>query len=116
MKACPNCQSAYEDWIEFCFNDGVPLVPIEPKAAAPQKPASKPAAPPSSLFDAPAPRSVSGADLPDPGNLGRFGVARSAFDAPEPPRAPVVVPPAPEQLPAPTAIAAPLSAADVPNF
>ncbi len=26
MKACPLCKSTYDDWIDFCFNDGMPLV------------------------------------------------------------------------------------------
>lgn len=26
MKACPTCNATYEDWIEFCFTDGTPLV------------------------------------------------------------------------------------------
>ena len=26
MKVCPLCKSDYEDWIDFCFNDGIPLV------------------------------------------------------------------------------------------
>ena len=26
MNACPHCQQTYEDWVEFCFEDGTPLV------------------------------------------------------------------------------------------
>lgn len=124
MKACPTCQSTYEDWIEFCFNDGVPLVAYEPKAAPAAKSAPKPPPSPSSVLDAPEARLFSGADLPEPVNLGRFGAAagapaRSAFDAPEPPRRaaedvperPPLRPavPAAEVLSAPTPLAAPLA-------
>ncbi|MFN7145566.1 MAG: hypothetical protein ACK4YP_17455, partial [Myxococcota bacterium] len=122
MKACPNCQSTYEDWIEFCFNDGVPLVAYEPKAPPAPKSTPKPPPSPSSVLDAPEARLFSGADLPEPANLGRFGgggAARSAFDAPEPPRRPAEdvperaplrpAPSAAEVLSAPTPLAAPLA-------
>jgi hypothetical protein len=26
MKTCPLCSTTYEDWIDFCFSDGMPLV------------------------------------------------------------------------------------------
>ncbi len=36
MKACPTCNATYEDWIEFCFTDGTPLVaPRSGAAGAP---------------------------------------------------------------------------------
>jgi hypothetical protein len=115
MKACPNCQSTYEDWIEFCFNDGVPLVAQEPKPApALPKPVPPPqAAPAGSAFDAPEARLVSGSDLPEPANLSRFSVANS-LDAPDPSlrfgRAPLKSPtPDPAELAAPTPLAAPLA-------
>lgn len=106
MKACPICQSTYEDWIEFCFNEGVPLVAHE------SKPASRPSLPQaplpvSSSYDAPEARLVSGASLPEPANLSRASgrAAPPAGPAKEP--APLVAkadPVAPAEVEAPLAL------------
>lgn len=81
MKVCPHCKSTYEDWIDFCFNDGIPLVQQEGKpageAAAPAAPAAM------SAFDAPDPRSFSAMDIPEPMAL-RRGAARAAAAEPTP--------------------------------
>lgn len=68
MKACPICKNAYEDWVEFCFQDGAPLVA--------QAGGAKPAAPRvATLESAPSlPSDVMDSPVPE------FG----AFDAPEP--------------------------------
>lgn len=62
MKICPLCHTTYEDWIDFCFSDGMPLVakggassPLPVKA--------------SSVGASIAPRLAEGADLPSPGAL-----------------------------------------------
>ncbi len=68
MKACPLCKNSYEDWVEFCFQDGMPLV--APAAAKPAPPAQAP-----TLASAPS----LPPDLAD-GGLPSF----DAFDAPEP--------------------------------
>jgi hypothetical protein len=90
MKACPHCQSTYEDWIEFCFNDGVPLVMQEPKAAPPPRASARsaPPPPPTSVLDAPDVRMAMGADLPEPAFLGRFATPAAVA----PPAAPVAAP------------------------
>jgi hypothetical protein len=111
MKACPICQSTYEDWIEFCFNDGVPLVAYEPKpppprASAPRPPVSAPSASTSS-YDAPEARLVSGADLPEPVNLSRF----AAPVAPPVVAPPVAAPVSPVSAPPVAVPAAPVAAA-----
>lgn len=103
MKSCPHCQSTYEDWIEFCFNDGIPLVIVESKAPPPAKPTPAPAPP--TPHEA---RLVSGADLPEPANLSRFG--RAAAELPEPRIAPRAE--SPTDLPEPRL--APASASDLP--
>lgn len=76
MKLCPLCKNSYEDWVEFCFQDGYPLVvqaaaapAVAPPAPAPSQPTQ--AAPRSALSSAPAMDSSSSADW-------------DAFDAPEP--------------------------------
>lgn len=119
MKACPNCQSTYEDWIEFCFNDGVPLVAYEPKAQ-PRVPDARPSAArapqaASSSFDAPEARMVSGADLPEPGNLTRSSGAPPAAPTEAPERAPRATGISPTALPEPRGHGAPpVTAAPVP--
>ncbi len=62
MKICPLCHTTYEDWIDFCFSDGMPLVakggvssPLPVKA--------------SSSGASIAPKLAEGADLPSPGSL-----------------------------------------------
>lgn len=73
MKACPLCQSTYEDWIDFCFHDGAPLVAKSstPRPAAPLAFDVAPTSPPG--FDA--------TDVPEP-----TGLAPAApVEAPEPP-------------------------------
>ncbi|MES2637855.1 MAG: PEGA domain-containing protein [Myxococcota bacterium] len=119
MKACPICQSTYEDWIEFCFNDGVPLVAYEPKpppprASAPRPPVSAPASSTSS-YDAPEARMVSGADLPEPARLSRFAAPTPpVVVAPPAPVSPVSIPPvAPPVEPAAVAPVEVAPAADV---
>ena len=58
MKSCPICGSTYADRVDFCFQDGAPLVA---SAAAPQvAPAPEPVAP--------EPESVSALDVPVPYN------------------------------------------------
>ncbi len=62
MKICPLCHTTYEDWIDFCFNDGMPLVSKGGVSSPlPVKPASQ--------SIAPAPRLADEADLPSPGSL-----------------------------------------------
>ena len=76
MKACPLCKNSYEDWVEFCFHDGMPLVvhAASRPAAAPKMPtlASAPTLPPSmsegggpsfDAFDAPEPTLIRMAKL-----------------------------------------------------
>ncbi len=80
MKVCSLCKNSYEDWVEFCFQDGQPLVAgpasagIAAGASAPPPP---PVAPPpvSSV-----PSSVASAPSLDPGASADW----DAFDAPEP--------------------------------
>lgn len=71
MKICPLCHTTYEDWIDFCFNDGMPLV-AKGGAASPLL------VRPASASIAPAPRLADEADLPVTGNV-----------RPPPPAAPV---------------------------
>jgi hypothetical protein len=76
MKACPLCKSTYDDWIDFCFNDGMPLV--APAVVAAAQPA---VAAPESVLDAP--------DIPvgllaptDPGDDPRSMAHRSGVATP----------------------------------
>ncbi|MSP56405.1 MAG: PEGA domain-containing protein [Myxococcales bacterium] len=62
MKNCPLCHTTYEDWIDFCFNDGMPLVG-KGGAASPLLMQS------GSAPTAPTPRLADEADLPVAGNL-----------------------------------------------
>lgn len=70
MKICPLCNTTYEDWIDFCFADGMPLtaqagaaspLPVQPAAVTPVV----------------VPKLAEGADLPE------------AVSAPEAPAGPV---------------------------
>lgn len=62
MKICPLCHTTYEDWIDFCFSDGMPLV-AKGGASSPLP------VKPSSVGASIAPRLAEGADLPSPGAL-----------------------------------------------
>ncbi|MBM4391600.1 MAG: hypothetical protein FJ090_10805, partial [Deltaproteobacteria bacterium] len=67
MKVCSLCKNNYEDWVEFCFQDGHPLVaaPVVAAVAAPPPP--------------PVSSSVASAPSLDPGASADW----DAFDAPE---------------------------------
>ncbi len=113
MKVCPICQNTYEDWIDFCFQDGSPLAAGAAPPPAPKLEKAKPA-PPSSAFDAPEPR-IAGVDAPEP-NLARFKkpAAHAVPDAlGAPARPPVHRSRAGADLPAsPLSDAGPVSSAD----
>ena len=75
MKACPLCKNSYEDWVEFCFQDGMPLV-VEAAPKAAQAPKAAPAAPvPPPAVQAPPPPAA------PPGALGGYDSQWDAFDA-----------------------------------
>ncbi|MFZ5478377.1 MAG: PEGA domain-containing protein [Myxococcota bacterium] len=141
MKSCPTCKSTYEDWIDFCFNDGQPLVtqettPAPAPAAAPPSPLDVPtpraAATPA---DAPAPAGIAsrppppaaGADLPEPAHLRkRTRASQPEIDVPQPRLAPppkaAEPPPSPDpadapevDAPAPRGLAPASPAEDVPD-
>lgn len=92
MKICPLCNTTYEDWIDFCFSDGMPLLAKGGVSSPlPVKP--------SSVGATIAPQPAMGADLPTPSALS--------------PKAPVAPPPAPagrgDEVPEPPAPPAPPS-------
>jgi len=104
-KSCPLCHTPYDDWIDFCMNDGTPLVstgetgpaPALPEPATstrlisvPRKPPATPASPPS---PAP-PQSAYLPPAPPPPKRVRSAVVREPVTAPAP--APTPVPQLPE--------------------
>ncbi len=78
MKACPLCNSTYDDRVDFCFRDGAPLVAASAELEA------------AALAEKGLARFSTGLDVPEPHNL-------DVTDAPEPTslRAPIVAPPTP---------------------
>jgi len=75
MKICPLCNTTYEDWIDFCFSDGMPLLAKGGVSSPlPVKP--------SSVGATIAPQPALGAELPTPSALAPIAPAA-------PPPAPV---------------------------
>lgn len=100
MKSCPVCKSTYEDWIDFCFNDGIPLVAVQTPA-----PAATPAAASVDDEDEPGDRysSFDAFDAPEPTmiRLAResHGGTNPGVEAPAAPAPVAVEPPAPPAPP-----------------
>ena len=96
MKRCPMCGESYDERVDFCFEDGTPLVSAFENEAA-NAPAPQASAPQFDGLDAPDPENISGLDAPDP-----LGVDwGEAAEAPAP--SPVVTTPVVEEAPAPEA-------------
>jgi len=78
MKRCERCGETYESFVEFCFNDGEVLVPVEQGSTSwslssldpteapppPPRPTSRPPVPPVRMEGAYVPPPVSGVDDP----------------------------------------------------
>ncbi len=83
MKVCSLCKNSYEDWVEFCFQDGQPLLagaasPAGATSGSAPPPVSLPVAPPPAVSTVPS--SVASAPSLDPGASADW----DAFEAPEP--------------------------------
>ncbi len=83
MKICSQCQSRYDDRVDFCFRDGTPLSPLEdgvvpPATAAPESADPDAAEVPSATTALPPPPSIDAIEPPEPFS------GSADLDAPEP--------------------------------